>query len=175
VVLALDLEDGELTAYPRAENSMPMQVHQGRTLWFDLPCLTADAANAFFGEVTPLAQRILDGATIEWDGRNFIGRLNRDARDAADLLYDRCDPETPGWPESWMVSAWDADDWFGGEGTAQTVSRLGITGATTDAEIDAMVEREEADAHYCMADWGCVILRGTRNTLRRLRDDLRED
>lgn len=169
--LTLDLEDGSLTCRynPEIGNAVPMSVFHRRTLWFSIPPFTAAAANGFMADVAPLAQRILDGAEIVWDGNNDIGRLDDDANAAYDEVAERCDPQN--WPDDLTVSAWDADDWFATEGNEQVVTRLGLTADTTDDELGALAGQEEADA--LSGDAGHVILRGVEDHLVDLRAELR--
>jgi hypothetical protein len=174
VVLALDLEDGELTAYYRADDSSrPASVYHRRTLWFDLPCLTMTAANDLLQEVEPLAQRILDGATIEWDGNNFIGQLTRDAQYAEDELRGRADPEN--WDDySTQVVGFSAADWYGSDETAEeTIQRLGVTAETTDAQLRRKADTERQFAHDEGNNYGCVVLTGVEQYLHDLRATLR--
>jgi|GEM_PF-1401384 len=170
--LALDLEDGELTASynPEIGSGRPASVYHRRTLWAEIPCLTADAANALLDEVAPTAQRVLDGATIEWNGNNHVGHLTDDAEQAWDALAQRLDPAE--FSDSEIVSAWDADDWFGGEGREQTLERLNLTADTTDEQITAMAAQETEDAKG-ISEAGYVILRGAGEYLTGLREDLR--
>lgn len=81
--LSLCLTTGELCAgYDLEPGSTPHMTESGfhrRTLSWKIPCLTMDAANQLLIEAEPIAQRLLDGADIEWNGNAFVGRLNDDA------------------------------------------------------------------------------------------------
>src|SRR5437764_9511873 len=63
-LIALDLEDGELTARynPEIGSGIPESVCHGRTLWWDIPCLTAESANELMDDIKPLAARELAGS-----------------------------------------------------------------------------------------------------------------
>lgn len=174
-VLVLDLADGELTCRynPEIGNGVPESVWHHRTLWIDIPRLTADAANALMAEVAPVAERVLAGATISWDGHNHVGRLTADAEAALEELTDRCRPDGFHWSSDDMVSVWDADDWFSAEGREQACERLGLTAESTDADLDRMAADEEHDARGG-TDAGYVLLRGARQYLAMLREDLRD-
>lgn len=86
-------EDGFVSAYYSGEigYSVPSFVWHHRTLrWRVHPStdghalrdlLQSDAARA-------LLDRIHDGHTVEWDGRDFSGKLTREARDAESDLED---------------------------------------------------------------------------------------
>src|SRR5690606_13306206 len=80
VYVALDLEDGALYADYQAGGT-PMRVWLGQVRTWSIPPLVADAANALLREIAPLAQRILDGSSIEVTPRtgNRIGVLSDDA------------------------------------------------------------------------------------------------
>jgi hypothetical protein len=172
--LTLNLESGEMTCRYNSEigTNIPKSVYQQRVIWVSIPCLTATAANRLMDEVAPIAQRILAGAEIVWDGHNHVGRLDDDAQAGVDALAERCAPEGGQWPDSDTVSAWDAADWFGGEGREQTIERLGLTADTTDDQIAEMARQEEADAR-ASSDAGYVILIGGEDYLTELREELR--
>lgn len=50
------------------------------------------------GKLNQLIGRIIAGHTVEWDGNNYVGRLTRDAQDAADELQ-QLDPYVTDVPE----------------------------------------------------------------------------
>lgn len=104
-VLWLDLEDGEMSARynPEIGNGIPMSVHLGRTRWVEIPLLTTAAANALLEEVAPLAERILAGSRIEWDGNNNRGYLDEDADAALEELTERCDPAGLQWDDADLI------------------------------------------------------------------------
>lgn len=175
-VLTIDLDTGDLSARydpELSDGARPESVFNGRTLWVSIPCLTGTAANAFLEEVAaPLAQQILDGAEIEWNGSNHVGVLDADARAAYEVLVDRCDPQNGSWDAVDTVSAWDAVDWFADEGAEQAGARLGITADTTDEEIAALAKAEAEDALTCSSSAGRVHLTGAEDYLRQLRDEM---
>lgn len=171
----LDLEDGELLASHNAEvgEGMPASVFLGRALRWDIPILTADAANRLLDGLVPLAQRIVDGATIEWNGNDHIGRLDDDARAAADDIQALCSPQSGHWDESAQVCEFDAADWVA-DTEEETVTRLGLTADSTDTDIDAMEAAEMADAAENPGNYGAVILVGFADWLWSRRTELRE-
>lgn len=88
----LQLEpDGKVTAgyNPEIGNAVLEGVVMGRILRWEIPnrCTVLEI-ETLFGEVKHLLQRIHDGRSIEWDGRNRMGVLNDDAKQADDLLDD---------------------------------------------------------------------------------------
>jgi len=161
--LELDLETGELSADYNAEigNAVPAPVWHGVVRRWGIPCLTAAAANELMAEIAPIAQRVLDGASVEWDGSNWIGKLDADAavaEEGAEQLAGGCDGDT--------VCAVDACDWLdGGDANA-----LGITTDTTDAELHSIGERISSEA---CAEGVHVIIRNLDDYLRDARDELR--
>lgn len=174
-VLALNLEHGTMTCHYNAAigSGIPASVYNRRTLWYDIPVLTADAANTLMESLKPLAQRILDGATIEWDGNgNHRGELNADAQAADTELAENCAPELFG-PEV-EVAEYDAGDWFGGEGPTEARERLGLTADTTDKEIEALAATEAAEASAMNSNDGHTILCGASEWLTSEREDLRD-
>lgn len=173
--LALDLEDGELTAGYDGNigGGSPESVYHRRALWIGIPTLTADAANRLMDEAAPLAQRILDGAEIVWDGNNHVGRLDEDATDALDELAAMCDPTCFSGTDT--VAEYDAGGWFGAEGREQVIERLGITAATTDDQIAAIAKAEEEDARTNTSGYGYVLLTKAEEYLTEIRDELRAD
>lgn len=83
--LLLDLEDGELTADYSGDigNGVSMRVWHGVDVQVDFdPRLTADAINRLMDQVADDLQTVLDGASVEWDGNNWVGILTDDAREA---------------------------------------------------------------------------------------------
>lgn len=168
-VLQLDCDDGELSCTYKADpgsagnNSMPMTVWHGRTLWWNIVALRADGANQLMQEVKPLADRILTGYTCEWDGSNHVGRLREDAQQAAAEIEDICDEYAS--DESAALNIWGAGDWLGGIGDNDAQrAELGISGSTTDQEIAAIATRvlDEAD---------CDVIEYLEEHLRTLRDE----
>jgi hypothetical protein len=92
VFAELDLETGELsTRYnPEIGNGVPMNVWNNRSMRFYFAGIpTVARANAAMREVAPLAQRVLDGASVVWNGSNYVGRLTDAAEDAAEEIEKR--------------------------------------------------------------------------------------
>lgn len=157
--LALDLDTGEMSCDydPSVDGSdHPKSVHHGVVLWIPIPCLTADAANALMEAVAPLAERILADSAVEWDGQNNVGVMYEDAAAALAELTARCNPEGD-WDDSQLVASIAAADWFAEEGPARVAARLGITAATTDAELAQIVEAEERQAAV-IGQYGHTVL-----------------
>ena len=165
----LDCDGGSLRAsYDGIIGSgVPFSVWHSRTLRWQIPCLTADAANALLDEVLPIAERIVAGYSCRWDGHNHVGAFDEDAEAAREEMASLISGREFG--EGEQVEEWDARDWFGGIGghDAQRGS-VGITAATTDEELDAVETREDAEA-------GARIITGLRRHLEMLREEARAD
>ncbi len=171
--LALDLRDGELTAdYNPESGAVPESVFQQTVIWVGIPTLTATAANQLMEDVRPLAQRILDGSEVVWDGNNHVGQLNDDARDALDDLVEQCADDN--FDLTVQVVGYDADDWYSSDDRDAEIKRLGITADTTDAEIAALAKTETEAAPTMTSNYGYLVLTGAEQWMLGVRDALRE-
>lgn len=169
--LNLDLEDGELFCdyNPNIGGGRSAAEFHQRTLALSIPCLTGRDANALMRDVAPIAQRILDGASIEWNGSNHVGELNTEAQAAYDELHEAIEAlrNDPGLE---AIQSLDAGDWYDGEDPAE---ELGLTADTTDAELATMETAAEADIKS--AAQGVVVVRGLDRYLSDLRDAKRAE
>src|SRR5690606_18571715 len=86
--VALDLTTGALYADYWGTNGTPMGVWLGQVRTWSIPPLVADEANELLAHIAPLAQRILDGATIETGSRTGapVGVLNDNAAAAEEEI-----------------------------------------------------------------------------------------
>lgn len=168
VRMHLDIESGTLSAAytPRGdEESMPKSVYDRRGVLWAIPCLTMDAANRLMAEAAPLAQRIIDGTEIYWDGQSRVGTQNADATSAiaavVELIrsYDDVDH---------TISEYSGDEYYD-DGPDAARETLGINADTTDAELARIVEAAAAEA----LDNG-VVIPDLHDYLTQLRDELRE-
>lgn len=144
----------------------PFRVWHGRAIRWAIPALTESAAEGLLLDLIPLAQRIVDGYSCEWDGHNHIGKLDEDAREAAEAVRDLCDRD---WLEVEVLSVWEASDWYGqcGHG-AYLAGELGLTAETTDEELSALATKEEDAAEPARIE-------GIERFLRDLREELRAE
>ncbi len=169
----LDLRgDGKLTAEadPEIGGAYPMAVAHGLVLRWTIPCLRGDKANALLQQLAPLAQRVVDGSGEEWNGSNIVGKLDDDARAAADEIEAICDNI-----DGDEIAVWNAEDWYAPLASAQLKGDarladiggdLGITAATTDKDLSALEDAEEAKA---IAE-GVDLIEGLGDYLVTLRD-----
>ena len=168
--IALDLEDGQLWADYNAEigSAVPEAVWNGRTLRFPAPCMTAAGMNRLMDEIAPLADRVLAGSEIEWDGNNHVGKLDEDAQDASDEIERICDELEPAPSET--VTEWDACEFYDA-----VKDELGVTADSTDAELEALAEELEEEDSIDEGTGGPMVLNGTLEFLQSIRDNLREE
>jgi hypothetical protein len=149
LVLRVDLEDQDIDLDVRSrisgDNSMPMRAWHGVLRQYALASskggpstLTREELVSAVEEVLPLAERVLAGGSVEWDGSNHVGRLNDDARDAG---YELEELASSGdlFPEETTIQTWDAADWLEAAGLAAWPD-----GQTLEQAVDA-VEREAQD------------------------------
>ena len=154
----------------RDRTGMPAGVWHGLALRWQLPALTADAANALMEDVADAAARVCEGFERAWDGHNFVGRYNDDARDAQDEISRAIERREP-WDPRDVIDPWDAADWLRAlGGLARQGAELGITADTTDDELDAIAARVEEEA---AADGQRV--RGVREHLQCIARQLRDE
>jgi hypothetical protein len=170
--LELDLQDGVMRCDYGGEigNGYPESVFHGRVLRFTIPALTATAANLLLDEAVGLAQRILAGAEIVWNGNNHVGRLDQDATAAAEALSELCSPDN--FSESDLVGEWQAVEWYTGQSREDTITSLGLTADTTDQQLATLAEQQQREAREIGSDFGYVVLTGAQQYLTELRDEL---
>lgn len=82
--LELDTRDGTFRAdwNPEIGNAVPSTVYHGMVRRYHIPVLRADTANGLLHELEGLANRVVAGTAVEWNGSNHVAALNDDARDA---------------------------------------------------------------------------------------------
>jgi len=163
----LDTSTGEMGADYDAEigNAVPMSVWHNITLRWSIPPYLAAVANEEMEHIAPLAQRVLDGASVEWDGSNNVGTYTDDA-DAAigeirDLLAERADYNDE------TEVCWEAGyDWY------YDAARQFLAADTTDEQIEAWMDEDSTPLDFKTA----VIDRDAiTEWMRERRDQLREE
>jgi len=130
--------------------------------------MTAAGMNRLMDEIAPLADRVLAGSEIEWDGNNHVGKLDEDAQDASDEIERICDELEPAPSET--VTEWDACEFYDA-----VKDELGVTADSTDAELEALAEELEEEDSIDDGTGGPMVLNGTLEFLQSIRDDLREE
>jgi hypothetical protein len=170
--IELDCRTGALSADWDGEigSAMPVDVWHGHRQRWGIPALRPDAANALIAEIAPLAQRVCDGYEEHWDGSNHVARFDTDAQEAIDAIDTLC--ERAGEEPTEQVQVWDASDWLGGIGDRDAQRRsLGITAATTDAQLAEIEARLVDEAHGEDVD----EIDGLDRYLASLRDEARDE
>jgi hypothetical protein len=174
VELSLDIRTGVLRCDydPNIGGGSTFDHHHRLIRTAPIACITAESANRLMQEVAPIAQRVLDGASEEWDGNNHVGRFTADANKAWDEIADLC--EAWGEDPRDQVVGWDVSDWFS-EGDKDTVESIGITADTTDTELAGMAAAEAMSA-ATGSEYGYSVLDSDSVTayLTELRNQLRE-
>lgn len=162
--VCLDTETGELWAEADEiiGGGAPENVWHGIVRrWRISEPLKADAANALLEEIAPAAERIYYDSERVFDGHNQVCRMGEDALEAKDEIEATIRAHEP-WSEYERVNIWDACDWF----APCSDSELGISAATTDAQLSEIVKREEERA----SEDGVDALEGTEEYLTSRRD-----
>lgn len=168
VQMHLDIATGTLSvAYiPRGdEESIPKSVFCHRGVLWAIPCLIMSAANRLMTEAAPIAQRIIDGTTVEWDGQNNVGTHDQDATAAIDEIdriianYDDIDN---------ILTEYSADEYYD-DGPSAARDTLGIHADTTDHDLADITTQQAAEALSNNA-----IIPDLAEYLTKLREDLRD-
>ena len=169
--IALDLTTGELYADYQPTNGTPMGVWLGQVRVWEIPPLVADAANELLERIAPLAQRILDGSSIEVDPRTSdrVGVLDDDAaeaeREIGKIIQRWCEDQPHRVVEEIRVRDWySACD-------VDPCDEIGLTAETSDDELAQVAERIEQDIRA--AAEGVVVVTGAEAWARARRDELR--
>lgn len=133
-MIELDLETGQLDASynPEIGNAVPSRVWHGVVRRYPLPCLSSQGANRAMEAILPLAQRVLDGAEVVWDGSNWVSKLNEDAEKAEYEIERMLEPGN--FSDSDFIAVWDASEFFGwhGENLPDSVT---FSGEETEKEL----------------------------------------
>jgi hypothetical protein len=169
VAVYLDCETGDLSAEtnPEIGNAVPVREYHGHVLAWTIPALKAGPANDLLAEIEPLAERVCDGYSSEWDGNNHVARFDDDAREAIEAIEALCERAVSDAENGDGLNVWEASDWFGGVGSlAMQADALGITADTTDEELAAIVTREEETA---AGEPECDGIEGCAEHLERVR------
>lgn len=174
VCISLDLEDGDFDiAYdPNVGGGRSAREFHGIVQrWVLESTPTASAANDLLDELTPAAQAMLNTATVEFDGSNWVGRCD-DPDDLAGQIEDLDDGSLP------VVEVHDAADWI--EDIDEELAAVGrsITADTSDDEINTIADEIESAARSQCSGGGnaedYMIIEGLGEYLTEHRDNLRD-
>lgn len=142
--IELDLEDGELNAgtNPSIGSGTPMRVWNGIVKRWNIPCLKPKAVIALLKEIQPLAEEIMEGSSIFWDGKNYVGKLTEEAQEIVEKIDCICSATE--FQEEDIESHWNAWDWYAP--ISDVCKELGITAESTDENLDKIAAREQEAA-----------------------------
>ena len=180
--IELDTQEGSLHATYDGEigGAVPFTVYHGLDRRYGIPVLTAEAANRVMQEIAPLADRVIAGTKVEWDGRNNVAILNEDAQGAEEEIEEFLglpsqehgygDEPNQGFADSDLVGVWDIN----GATNGSEVDDYDITADTTDDRLEEIEQEILADLAAC-GESSVVVCPGLDDYLRELRDDLAEE
>lgn len=141
--IILDLVKMTLSATVDAEPDSPMRQSEktGHDRRYPIPVLTADAANRVMHAIRPLAQRVAAG----WDTRRdsqgtptVVLSADGRAAEAEIIQYLGCEKRAPGYAEADLIEERDVEE-------LTDLAALGLTGATTDVELEEVEARVHAE------------------------------
>lgn len=167
--LEVDLTSREISVDYQASSGTPGRVWHGFIRRFDIPLLTATAANRLMEQIAPLAERMCN------DWSEEIGRggraeavLGADGRAAEAELIAALPGDEDVDPAD-LVDVWDAANLFIGN----EVDEYGITERTSDEELEQIAEQMLEQVRSSSAS-GVVVAPGLEDYLRDLRAELVE-
>lgn len=175
--LTLDIDDSGVSVFVRTrysgDNGIPMDVWHGRRREYVLATgpavinidqIREDLKDG--GDLSILIDRIRAGHDVEWDGSNFVGKLNEDADEAERELDRMVNDDRRGNPyidDGWSV--WDEDEWVYQAMTDE------VKADWTDERIDEWLTEIRS-----FADGDFVMLTGDATEyVREYRDGLRAE
>lgn len=151
-------------------------VHHGLVRRYEIPTLTAEAANTVMEEIAPFADRILADWDGEWHGGNLRGVLGSDAQEAEEGIE-----MTLGYANHSSTYPWydtfDPTDIVEEVDYSYTVNELaerGITANSSDKEVEELACRLVEEIKEDYPDRVVAVI-GLPRHLRDLRDEMRDD
>lgn len=167
--LDVDLTSREISAGYHAGSGTPGQVWHGYTRRYDIPLLTAAAANRLMERVAPLAERMCNDWSEEISrGGRAEAVLGADGRAAESELIAALPGDEDVDPAD-LVDVWEASLMFVGN----EVDEYGITADTTDQQLEQIAEQMLEQVRSSSAS-GVVVAPGLTEYLRDLRDEMIE-
>lgn len=181
VYIELDTQNETLSATYNAEigNAIPFTVHHGLDRRYGIPILTAEAVNRIMHEIAPLADRIIAGTTVEWDGSNNVAILNEDAQAAEEEIEKLLGlpsqeygygESNQGFDDSDLVGVWGID----GATNGCEADEYGITADTTDTRLEEIEQEILSDLAACNGS-AIAVCHGLDDYLKGLRNDLADE
>lgn len=168
-MIELDLETGQLDASynPEIGNAVPMHVWDGIVRRYSIPCLSSQGANRAMEAILPLAQRVVDGAEVVWDGSNWVSKLNEDAEKAEYEIQKELQPEN--FSDSDFVAVWEASEFFGwhGENLPDSVT---FSGEETEKELMDLCEILRKEFTIDEGTGSPMVITGLYNYLDSIRE-----
>ncbi len=162
--LELDLQAGTLAAGwdDQVGNAVPLPVWQGLVRRYEIPCLRLDVVNRLMTDIAPLADQVIRGASVVWDGHNYVARLSNDAIAAEAEIEGECDQLFASQPEVFDAAGWldDLDD-----AREEILARL-----AAGESVSALAAEIEAEAGKCF-----VTLVGLQQVLEAWAEEAREE
>ncbi len=92
--IELETSDGELTVDYSGEigNAVPGNIYHGIDLRWDItPEAKSGDISTAIDCLTDLFQQVLDGHSVSWDGKNYVGRLTEEAQEASEKIQRELD------------------------------------------------------------------------------------
>lgn len=165
--IELDCDNAIFRAKPNHEigNGVPSQIYHKRWQYWTIPCLQPCVAQALLEDLLPLAERVIAGYELVFDGHNHVGKYSEDAKGAIDEIS--AELENHYFSEHDLVRVEEAEDYFSGVARKDNAKDLGICARTTDSELEGINDKLETE--LCSHD---VYIVGLRSYLFDLRDDL---
>lgn len=168
-MIELDLESGVLDASynPEIGNAVPSRVWHGVVRRYPIPCLSSQGANRAMEAILPLAQRVLDGSEVEWDGNNWVSILNDDADTAEWEIQKELSPEN--FSDSDFIAVWEASEFFGwhGENLPDSVT---FSGEETEKELRNLCEILKGQFTLDEGTGSPMVITGLYNYLDSIRE-----
>lgn len=165
--IVLDLDYGEVWAEfnDHTDNFLPLAMITGVWRSYDIPVLTARAANELMRTLEPLFARVLAGSEVDFVDGDRVGELNGDARTAEDRIGEVIAIHSV--PAN-IVQGVQAEEWW-----AERDLPEALTADTTREELAALVEDQEREAAED-SEVGYTVLHGAHEYLTARREEMRE-
>ena len=150
---------------PEIGNAIPADLWHGRYFRFYLPYpIYAASADGLMEELIPLFTELSENYEEDWDGSNFIGKINDRGTEIIELIENKIENSLT--EENDAIKVYEASDWF----EYCNAFDFNITEKTTDEELEAMAEEWLSEE-----DEGADIIEGVMEFFEKLRDEVTEE